>query len=192
MNSQGAIVPKRANCHNNHTAQTLSNAPQAPVMSVLEGHALPAHSLSLLTMHASHDKTSHTTQLNSSIAYSSCTAAAYLELLLALVIGELLGLPVLGFGGLLAFRLLCSWVLPDSCMHLCTAHCVSVALAYASHMHEGSKKQRQRQRGKGRSECRSKCNRVGKDCSKAHTSLYRSSKPSPSRSAAMNWLKCLL
>ena len=44
--------------------------------------------------------------------------AAYLELLLALVVGQLLGLPVLGLRGLVALLLVCSWVLPDSSVHL--------------------------------------------------------------------------
>lgn len=62
----------------------------------------------------------HTTQQEHLL--TATAAAAYLELLLALVIGELLGLPVLGFRGLLALCLLWSWVLPDSSMHLCTTH----------------------------------------------------------------------
>ena len=59
---------------------------------------------------------------NPTTALVTAIVAGYLELLLALIVGELLGLPVLGFRGLLAFLFLWSWVLPDSSMHLCMTH----------------------------------------------------------------------
>ena len=83
--------------------------------------ATPHSNLSMLQMHALRTRATLHSKIPTG-ALVTATVAAYLELLLALIIGELLGLPVLGFRGLLAFLFLCSWVLPDSSMHLCMTH----------------------------------------------------------------------